>query len=454
MIIEYLQRHAIERPHETFLIDDSATVTFQEAEREARSKGAFLRGDCGVLPDSFVYLYARDSVQLVLTLLASQYCGAKVCILNRAFEAADFDRFARRLPAGLLITDAEVPYWPERVLPIHELQPCSSALLPGGTVPGGIVILTTGTTGLPKAALYTWAHLLSQVRFADNSPNRRWALLYPLNHFAGLQVLLHTTKNGLSLAIPKTRQFTDVLACLTRSEVDSVSATPTFWRMFTGQLTAGAEQLKVRQITLGGEPASADILRRLRELFPGARITQVFATTEIGSCFTVNDGLPGFPAEFLEAPIGNVQLRIKDGSLYIRSGMGMTGYVDGSPAPDQDGDWIDTGDLVELRGNRVFFLGRKGEVINVGGVKVFPPSVEDHIRSIPGVSAVRVYGKPNPVTGQIVAADLEIEDGFDPDSLLGNVRSACRLSLNRYEQPRELHIVNKLSRSNEKLTRR
>jgi acyl-CoA synthetase (AMP-forming)/AMP-acid ligase II len=181
---------------------------------------------------------------------------------------------------------------------------------------------------------------------ADSTHSRRWALLYPLNHFAGLQVLLHTVKNGLSLAIPRSRQFADVLSCLSQCGVDSASGTPTFWRMFTGQLgTSAAGQLKLRQITLGGEPVSAEILRRLRELFPEAKITQVFATTEIGSCFAVNDGLPGFPAKFLEGAIGNVQLKIKHGRLYVRTNIGMVAYIDGSPAPDRDGDWVETGAL-------------------------------------------------------------------------------------------------------------
>jgi acyl-CoA synthetase (AMP-forming)/AMP-acid ligase II len=279
--------------------------------------------------------------------------------------------------------------------------------------------------------------------------------LYPLNHFAGLQVLLHTIRNGLSLAIPKTRQFSDVPECLIRCEVDSVSATPTFWRVFAGQLnSAAASQTRLRQITLGGEPVTADILGRLRELFPQARVTQVFATTETGSCFAVSDGLPGFPAEFLDAPIGNVHLMISEGQLHVRTALGMAGYVDGSPPPAGERDWIATGDIVEVRGGRVHFLGRKGEVVNVGGVKVYPPTVEEQIRKVSGVRDARVYGKANPVTGQIVVADIELSGNVAPEVALAEIRRLCRSTLSRFEQPRELHVVSELGRSNEKLIRR
>ena len=457
MIAGCLQRHAIEKPDEEFLVDDVATLSYQDVEQQARRVAEVLRRDVGVLPESAVYLYARDSAALVVVLLATQYCGARVCVLNRTFEAEDLRRTALRLQRGVLVTDTpSVSGWPEKVLHLTELARNDGvATTTTEAVAGGIVILTTGTTGVPKAVFYVWERLLAQVRLAAPLQSRRWALLYPLNHFAGLQVLLHVVKNGLSLAIPRSRQFSDVLECLIRRKVDSVSATPTFWRMFIGRLDpAAAAQLALRQITLGGEPVPADILGRLRDLFPDARVTQVYATTEIGSCFAVSDGHPGFPSAFLDAPIGNVQLKIHEGQLYVRTTSGMVGYVDGSPEPEKEGDWIATGDFVEVRGERVLFLGRKGEVVNVGGVKVYPPTVEEQVRKVRGVRDVRVYGKANPVTGQIVAADLELTEGAAPDEVLAEVRQACRATLNRYEQPRELHVVAELRRSNEKLMRR
>jgi acyl-CoA synthetase (AMP-forming)/AMP-acid ligase II len=205
---------------------------------------------------------------------------------------------------------------------------------------------------------------------------------------------------------------------------------------------------------LGGEPVTADILDRLRELFPAARLTQVYATTETGSCFAVSDGRTGFPSALLDAPAGGARLKIRDGQLYVRSRWRVDDYVDGSGAPETEGDWVATGDLVEVRGDRVHFLGRKGEVVNVGGVKVYPPIVEGPIRKVKGVREVRVYGKPNPVTGQIVAADVELSEGAAPEAVLEEVRQACRAALSRWEQPREVRVVTELGRSNGKLVRR
>ena len=96
----------------------------------------------------------------------------------------------------------------------------------------------------------------------------------------------------------------------------NVSATPTFWRLFTGQSAAPLSD--VRQVTLGGEASTQDLLDRLRTLFPGAIVSQVYATTELGSCFSVTDGRCGFPASLLDDPNRPNALRIVDGELQIR----------------------------------------------------------------------------------------------------------------------------------------
>lgn len=144
-------------------------VSFRDAERQAQQIAATLRRNAGTLPGSAVYLYARDSVQLVVTLLATQYCGARVCVLDRSFDPEEAGRLALRLQRGPLITDAQsVSGWPEKVLCLTEV-----AAAPGvppaaaDAAAGGILILTTGTTGTPKAAFYVWERLLAQVRLAD-----------------------------------------------------------------------------------------------------------------------------------------------------------------------------------------------------------------------------------------------------------------------------------------------
>ena len=86
-------------------------------------------------------------------------------------------------------------------------------------------------------------------------------------------------------------------------------------------------QLPIVQITLGGEVVDQAVLDRLKNAFPKSRLVHIYATTEMGRCFSVNDGLAGFPASYLKAPLPDgVELKIEDGQLMIRSANSMRMY--------------------------------------------------------------------------------------------------------------------------------
>ncbi len=91
----------------------------------------------------------------------------------------------------------------------------------------------------------------------------------------------------------------------------------------------------------------------------------------------------------------------------------MLGYTGESADTAVDGEWRRSGDLVEIVGARVMFRGRKSEVINVGGVKVHPLPVEDRITGLDSVAMARVFGRPNKLTGAIVAAEIVPVGGVD-----------------------------------------
>src|SRR5207253_2937465 len=133
---------------------------------------------------------------------------------------------------------------------------------------------------------------------------------------------------------------------------------------------AQSRALPIQQITLGGEAVPPDLVARLHDYFPRARISQIFATTESGSCASVRDDREGLPASLLHpGPYGRATARIVDDELHVRADHGMLGYFGEQPLTDE---WWPTGDLVELRSDRIHFVGRRSELINVGGVKVHP----------------------------------------------------------------------------------
>jgi acyl-CoA synthetase (AMP-forming)/AMP-acid ligase II len=372
MISRLLDDYSKSAPERPFLIDGSGEITAADAFARVETLVQMLQA----MRVQRLFFYCRDSADLVLANLASEAAGLQCCVINRQATSSEVDAILQRLGHGALITDCTSQLGQANVFPISHLaraRPKPGVSSAPAAKPGTIVVLTTGTTGPPKAALYAWDRLLGRLPSRDGAHGKVWLLAYPLNHFAGLQVLLGALRDRSTLVIPQARDFGSILGALTRYHVTCVSATPTFWRMLVGRLNAEqAAQLRIEQITLGGEASTAELLTQLRSRFPSATITQIYATTEAGSCFAVKDGQPGFPASYLDRPVGNVELKIVGEELYVRSAVAMSGYLDNSSPSPLEGEWIKTGDLVEQSGDRVLFLGRKSEVINVGGVKVHP----------------------------------------------------------------------------------
>jgi acyl-CoA synthetase (AMP-forming)/AMP-acid ligase II len=300
---------------------------------------------------------------------------------------------------------------------------------------------------VPKLVSHTWATLTRAIKTGGESPCQRWGLLYELGRFAGLQVFLQ------ALAARATLIFTDQLPDLeARLELlgalgcDALSATPTMWRKIL--MSAAGRRLSLRQVTLGGEIADDLVLRALASAFPNARITHIYASTEAGVGFSVRDGRAGFPAAFLEDPPGGVELRVDaTGRLWLRPSVRGQTYLGAQRLETPEG-WIDSGDLVEQRGDRFYFLGRASGAINVGGDKVFPEEVEQVILELPEIALARVSARRNPIVGAVVEA--VVVPHTTPGEVSGTVelarrvRAHCAARLPRHKVPALVQVVNDL----------
>jgi len=167
-----------------------------------------------------------------------------------------------------------------------------------------------------------------------------------------------------------------------------------------------------------------------------------------GVGFEVNDGLQGFPASMVGAR-SDVEMKIDNGSLRIRSARTALRYVDaGDGALADDEGFVDTGDIVELRGDRYHFLGRRNGVINVGGLKVYPEEVEAVINRHPAVRMSIVRSRKNPLTGSLVAADVVLKGGPDPGVINSQIADfkreilqICHQSLAAHKIPATIRCV-------------
>jgi acyl-coenzyme A synthetase/AMP-(fatty) acid ligase len=299
------------------------------------------------------------------------------------------------------------------------------------------VLFTSGTTGVPKMVAHTLEGLAGAIP-AGATPDTVWGTFYDIRRYGGLQILLRALLGQASLILSDAQEdIADFLARLGRHGVTHLTGTPSHWRR--ALMSPAIAVIAPRYVRLSGETADQAILDALKARFPGVPVGHAYASTEAGVGFEVTDGLEGFPASYLDRD-GPVRMKVMDGTLRVRSPRAASGYVGAEQALVQDG-WVDTSDLVERRGDRYYFAGRTGGIINVGGLKINPEEVEAVINSHAGVRASRVSGRKNPITGAIVVAEVVANDNA---TLKEEILALCRQKLASHKVPAMLRFVEKL----------
>lgn len=300
------------------------------------------------------------------------------------------------------------------------------------------IMTTSGTTSTPKLVRHSLSSLTRTARLdTDRGRGQIWGMVYDYTRFAGLQVVLQSLLSGACLALPpQDADLNTQLAFLGARGVTHLSATPTMWRKIL--MCPQHKVMDLRQITLGGEIADDAVLASVARAWPNARVSHIFASTEAGVGFSVIDRKAGFPASYLTDPPSGIGLRIAEGRLWVRNEQVGAQYLGDRGTLAQDG-WVDTGDMVEQREDRVHFKGRESGVINVGGNKVHPEEVERVLLAHPHVQLARVYAKANPIMGALVMADV-VPEPDAPETLKQELAAFLRARLEKHMVPASIRL--------------
>ena len=307
------------------------------------------------------------------------------------------------------------------------------------------LLSTSGTTGLPKVFGYSLERLMHKAKVnIDRGNEFNWGLTYDLNRFAGLQVYIQALASGSAITpLRSCLGFAGQVAVCNKYGVNAISATPSFWRQF--MMAPNASKLDLKVITLGGEIADQQIISVLSKTFIHSKIVHIYASTEAGVGFSVRDRLAGFSIDEIHRQNPDISLKVISGLLHIKSQSSAETVVSGGIDITEDG-YINTGDLVELKGDRYFFLGRESGMINVGGNKVLPEVIEMILNLDHDVKISRVYPKNNPILGSLVCAEIVLTDNdSNQDEIKTRLKAVCRKHLPSYMVPVFITVVNDIA---------
>jgi long-chain acyl-CoA synthetase len=299
----------------------------------------------------------------------------------------------------------------------------------------GLVVFTSGSTGKPKGILHDMERVAR--KFLVPRPSWRTVMFLMFDHFGGINTFLSTgSYGGVAVCLPG-RSPSDVCRAIDQGRATLLPTTPTFLNLL---LASGAHKRhdlsSVKLITYGTEVMMPETLDRVVRAFPNAQVKQTYGLSELG---VLRSNSESNNSTWVRVGGDGFEVDVRNDILWIRSQANMIGYLN-APSPFDGDGWFCTGDAVEVRGAFMRILGRKSDMINVGGQKVYPAEIESVLLQAPNVSEAAVYAVPHPILGQVIHARISLTEPEEVGKTTERLRKFCLDRIARFKVPMKFVI--------------
>jgi len=300
----------------------------------------------------------------------------------------------------------------------------------------GLILFSSGSTGKSKASLHNFAPLLEKFKVHRKSLRTITFLLF--DHIGGINTLFYNLSNAGCIVTLKERSPQAVCEAIEKYKVQLLPTSPTFINLLLlSEAYKHYDLSSLEMVTYGTEVMPESTLKRFRELFPSIRLLQTYGLSEVGILRSKSKSSDSL---WLKVGGEGFETRVVNGMLEIKAQSAMLGYLN-APSPFTEDGWFKTGDAVEVDGEYIRILGRKSELINVGGEKVYPAEVESILQIMEGVKDVSVTAESNPIMGQIVKARVKLDTGETASEFRKRMRKFCLDKLANYKIPQKVVLV-------------
>jgi long-chain acyl-CoA synthetase len=401
------------------------------AEETARMQR--LLGERGVPAGAVAGVEADFSPRAVALLLALMERGAILVPLTTSVEEKkpEFRAVAEVEYRVALDANDELQIEPTGVSASH-------ALIVGLKKAGhpGLILFSSGSTGKSKAALHDIVPMLEKFTVQRHTLRTITFLLF--DHIGGFNTLLYNLSNAGCVVTVQDRQPETVCRAIAQHRVQLLPTSPTFLNLLlVSEAWKHHDLSSLETVTYGTEVMPQSTLDRFVAAFPKVKLQQTYGLSEVGILRSKSRS-----SDSLWVKVGGegFETRVADGMLEIKARSAMLGYLN-APSPFTADGWFKTGDAVEVDGEYIKILGRKSELINVGGEKVYPAEVESVLQTMPGVEDVAVTGEKNAITGHIVFARVKLSGDEPLGAFRARMREFCNGKLPRFAVPQRVELV-------------
>ena len=465
------------------VVDERGTLTYKQIDDMSTALAHGLKG-LGIAEGSVAGLLCRDHRGLIIAMAACGKLGARLVLMNTGFAKPQFAEVCERENVEAVLHDSEflnlldaLPADLPRVLTwVDEGTdlPCgaptiddliaanSTEPLPAPGRPGRVVVLTSGTTGLPKGSPRAKVSPLATVGLVDRVPFPRkgtMVIVSPIFHGTGLATYLVGATLGNKVVTTRRFKPEPTLELIADHKADLLVAVPTMLYRIVElgpDIIAKYDTSSLKVIAVAGSALSPELSNRVQNAF-GDVLHNIYASTECGfATVATPDELRSAPGTAGRSPVGCEVVLFDEhgrridgannrGRIFIRSGARFEGYTDGRTKQVIDG-YMSSGDTGHFDENGLLFVdGRDDDMIVSGGENVFPQEVENLLVEREDVSDAAVIGVDDAEFGRRLRAFVVLKPGVRGSA--EEIKAYVKNNLARHKVPREVVFIDSLPRN-------
>ncbi len=486
-----LQASAEKFPQKTIFEFDSGAITYEQFSKDVDSFAAAMQKTLGITKGDRVALLLGNDIAFPLTLFAAARIGAVSVPINTRFVAMEIAFILGNCGASTVVVHPD--YWKE-CLRAKRSAPNVKHMVLAGSLKGvtdcfelgeflensqgepdrvdvredelASIFYTAGTLGKPKGAMCTHRNFSTNsinVEVASGiTPDDRALICVPLSHPTGCNSQLITgVYVGCTNVVQGHFNADETLTLIKKARISTIVGVPTiYWLLLAQMKLKGYDFGSLRNVIYGGAPASPELVRRLREAFPSARLGNGYGLTESTSLATfLPDEYAMQKPDSVGPPVPTVEVRIvtdegrdvaagKIGEVLLKGPSVVDGYWQDPNATSEifaDG-WLRTGDMGRLDDEGfLYIVDRKKDMIIRGGENIYCVEIENVLESHPGVFQAAVVGEPDKVFGEQVKAFIVPEHGHSLS--VDEILDFCDDHLADFKIPKYVEFVDALPRN-------
>jgi long-chain acyl-CoA synthetase len=451
------------------VVDGESRVSYGELFALVDRVAAELRS-CDIRPAQRVAVLCDDSLEYIVISLAALSVGAAIVPVSPSHSLDEVKAVLREIDVAVLIFERDLLSWADarpmlsantrgKTIYLHRRAAREDLPEEYYTLNPAVIRFSSGTTGSSKGVVLSHETIVERTDAADTalhmSDDDRAIWVLSMSYHFVVSILLFL-RRGVTILLCCRQFLSSLVNGLSRYEGTFIYASPFHYRLMTNSAMFSAEMFSNIRLAVSTAMQLPEVdACKFHEKF-GVRLAQAYGIIEVGLPFvncsgeaakqsSVGSILPDYQAKVVSPDAEGI------GEVYVR-GKGMfDAYFSPWQGRDQalsDG-WFRTGDLGRIDSDGFLFLsGRKKNVINFAGMKVFPDEVEAVLNQHPVVRESLVYGTAHDMYGELPCADIVLRGETDAGELdTSEMRRFCYQHLAPYKVPKEFRCVPRLDKT-------